>query len=146
MTARLQSHTAAPIAASIDGDELIRLRPEPEDGLFRGTFIAKGTPGRSTVEVYLADSARQSATRTVLVQADARRFGIEPALSMLASSHRGIDVAPDRVAELERFVRGAVSSPYAAVPRRPMRSAWWLLPFVGCLCVEWWVRRRGGLR
>lgn len=28
----------------------------------------------------------------------------------------------------------------------PMRSLWWMLPFAGCLAVEWWLRRREGLR
>jgi hypothetical protein len=94
----------------------------------------------------LADSARRSASRTVLVQSEVKRIAAEPALSMLSSSHRGIDVTPDRVAELERFVRGAVTSPDAAVVRRPLRSVWWLLPFAGCLSAEWWIRRRRGLR
>ncbi len=30
--------------------------------------------------------------------------------------------------------------------RHPMRSFWWMLPFVACLAGEWWLRRRGGLR
>jgi hypothetical protein len=145
VTVRVRSRSQAPIAASIDGEEVIRLRPEPEPGLFRGRFTARGTPGRSTVAVRLAD-VNQSASRTVLVQAGAMPIAAEPALSMLASSHRGIDVTPDRVAELERFVRGAVTSPNAVVVRRPMRSAWWILPFVACLSAEWWIRRRRGCR
>jgi len=146
VTVRVRSRDGAAIGASIDGDQPIRLRPEPEAGVFRGTFTARGTPGRSTIDVHLADSARQSASRTMLVQSDARRIAAEPLLSMLSSSHRGVDVTPDRVAELERFVRGAVISPDAAVVRRPLRSPWWLLPFAGCLSAEWWVRRRRGLR
>ena len=146
VTVRVRSRAHVPIAASIDGDEVIRLRPDPEDGVFRGRFTARGTPGRSTIDVRLADPARQSASRTVLVQADARRIAAGPALSMLSSSHRGIDVTPDRIAELERFVRGAATAPDAAVERRPMRSAWWLLPFAACLSAEWWLRRRRGFR
>jgi hypothetical protein len=146
LTVRVRSRARAPIAASIDGDETIRLRPEPEAGLFRGQFTARGTPGRSTIEVHLADSARRSASRTVLVRSEARRIAAQPALSMLASSHRGIDVTADRVEELERFVRGAVTSPNADAVRRPMRSTWWILPLAVCLSAEWWIRRRRGLR
>jgi len=65
---------------------------------------------------------------------------------MLATSHRGIDVAPDHVADLERFVRGAVASPSTPLVRHPMRSTWWILPFAFCLSAEWWIRRRQGLR
>ena len=138
----------APVSASIDGDQAIRLRPEPETGVFRGTFTARGTPGRSTIEVLAAGARRRTASRTLLVQADVRRVtpGAAPALSMLASSHRGIDVAPDRIADLERFVRGAVASPRSVVVRHPMRSGWWMIPFAVCLSAEWWVRRRRGLR
>jgi hypothetical protein len=28
----------------------------------------------------------------------------------------------------------------------PMRSSLWLVPFVACLCAEWVLRRRQGLR
>jgi hypothetical protein len=146
VTVRVRTREGAAIAASIDGDQAIRLRPEPEAGLFTGTFTARATPGRSTIAVHLADSARQSASRTVLVQADVRRIFAKPALSMLASSHRGIDVMPDQLPELERFVREAVTSPDAAVVRRPLRSPWWLLPFAACLSAEWWMGRRQGRR
>jgi hypothetical protein len=35
-----------------------------------------------------------------------------------------------------------------AAPSRvqPMRSPWWILPFAGCLGLEWWLRRQRGLR
>jgi hypothetical protein len=146
VTVRVRPRSQPPISASIDGEEVIRLRPEPEPGLFRGIFTARATPGRSTVEVRLADLGRQSASRTVLVQDGSKHIAAEPALSMLASSHRGIDVTPDRIAELEPFLRGAVTLRDAAVERRPMRSPWWILPFGACLSAEWWIRRRRGCR
>jgi hypothetical protein len=138
----------APVSASIDGDQAIRLRPEPEAGVFRGTFTARGTPGRSTIDVQVAGAHGQSASRTLLVLADIRRVTPDaaPALSMLASSHRGIDVTPDHLADLERFVRNTVPSPRTTLVRHPMRSTWWILPFAVCLSAEWWMRRRRGLR
>ncbi|HMD34668.1 MAG TPA: hypothetical protein VKH42_06865 [Vicinamibacterales bacterium] len=138
----------AAVSASIDGDQAIRLHPEPEAGVFRGTFRARRTPGRSTIEVRAAGAERRTASRTLLVQPDVRRVTPDaaPALSMLASSHRGIDVAPDRIADLERFVHGAAASPRSTVVRHPMRSAWWMIPFAVCLSAEWWMRRRRGLR
>jgi len=65
---------------------------------------------------------------------------------MLASSHRGIDVAPERLADLEGLIRRTVASPRFSIARHPMRSAWWMLPFAACLSAEWWMRRRRGLR
>ena len=70
----------------------------------------------------------------------------EAPLSMMASSHRGINVRPDRLDELERFVRATVTAADVAGVTRPMRSTWWLLPFCASLCVEWGVRRRRGRR
>lgn len=43
--------------------------------------------------------------------------------------------------QLERF-----TAPEIEEPRRPMRSPWWIVPFAGCLCAEWLIRRRQGLR
>jgi hypothetical protein len=65
---------------------------------------------------------------------------------MLASSHRGIDVTPGHIADLERYLRSAVTSPRTTLVRHPMRSTWWILPFAVCLSAEWWMRRRRGLR
>jgi hypothetical protein len=143
---RVRSREYAELAATMNGDQPIRLRPEPEAGVYRGTFTAAGVPGRSTIDVHAAGAAQPGISRSVLVRAVAHRAGAKPPLAMLASSHRGIDVAPDRIADLARFLLGAVDNPRATVVRRPMRSAWWMLPFATCLCGEWWRRRRRGLR
>ena len=55
-------------------------------------------------------------------------------------------VTPEHIVDLEQFVRSAVVAPHVALVRHPMRSTWWLLPFVVCLSSEWWLRRRRGLR
>jgi hypothetical protein len=144
---RVRSNGDEPVRASIDGQP-IRLRPEPEAGVFRGTFTASAAPGRSTLDVHAAGTQPRSASRTLLVQSDVRRArpSSAPSLAMLASSHRGIDVSPDRIAEVERFVRSAAASPRATVVGHPMRSLWWVVPFAACLSAEWWLRRRRGLR
>ena len=54
--------------------------------------------------------------------------------------------AKDRLADLERFMRGLPTAPPALQVRHPMRSAWWILPFAMCLSAEWWLRRRRGVR
>ena len=145
----VRSREAGAVSASIDG-EPVRLTPEPEAGAWRGRFTARNAPGRSTIDVR-ADAAEGHglhASRTILVRSDVQRTvdTTAPSLSMIASSHRGIDVTPERLGELERFVRGSVSAPRTTLVRHPMRSAWWLLPFAACLSAEWWLRRRKGLR
>ncbi len=150
---RLRSQDVTAISASVDGDRPIRLLPEPETGLYRGHFLARDTPGRSTIEVRASSAvsearAPQTSSRTLLVQADVRRPAPanSPSLAMLASSHRGIDVTPEHLEDLRPFLRSVVTSRREPLVRHPMRSTWWIVPFAGCLSAEWWLRRRRGLR
>jgi hypothetical protein len=144
---RVHARDATAVSASIDGDQPIRLLPDSEAGVYRGRFVAKSTPGLSAVEVRTAAAQPLSASHRFVVSAGARRLPPHGApLALLASSHRGIDVSPDRIPELEHFVRGAITTPPTLQTRHPMRSAWWMLPFAVCLSAEWWMRRRRGLR
>jgi hypothetical protein len=54
-------------------------------------------------------------------------------------------VTPEHLADLERFLRETVAAPRAELVHHPMRSTWWIVPFVVCLSAEWWLRRRRGL-
>lgn len=47
---------------------------------------------------------------------------------------------------IARALRDQSSDSSLIVSVHPMRSAWWILPFSVCLSIEWWMRRRGGLR
>jgi hypothetical protein len=145
---RLRSRGVSSVSASLDGHSPIRLLPEPEPGHYRGTFAARETPGRSTLTIDAQGSHPLTTSRFVVVQADVRRIraAAAPALGMLASSHRGVDVAPERVADLEGFIRRSIGPLRVPIVRYPMRSAWWMLPFAVCLSGEWWMRRRRGLR
>ena len=145
---RVRARGVTAVSASLDGDQPIRLRPDPESGVYRGRFTAKAAAGLSTIEVRAAGPQSVSASRTLLVRPDVRRVRsiTAPSLSMLATSHRGIDVVPDRVGDLERFVRSTVASPRTTIVGHPMRSIWWILPVAACLSAEWWMRRRRGLR
>ena len=157
---RVRTGKVTAVSASLDGDQPIRLRPDPEAGVYRGAFVAQSTAGRSILEVRAEGSGSPSASpgpegpglrtasRTLLVRPDVAPVppSSAPALAMLSSSHRGIDVTPDRVSDLERFVQGAVASPRTSVVCHPMRSTWWIVPFAVCLSAEWWIRRRRGLR
>ena len=146
VTVRVRSHADVPVSATAPDGQPIRLTPAAEAGVFRGSFVAGSGSGHVGAEAGGANP--QSASASVVVRADAHPLRAEtvPALSMLSASHQGIDVAPERIADLERFIRGAVAAPAATVVRHPMRSVWWMLPFAACLSGEWWLRRRRGLR
>jgi hypothetical protein len=143
VVARVRSRQPGRLSASADG-EPIRLLPGPEIGTYRGDFVA-GAVGRSIIETRTAGGERAEAT--ILVQADAEpaRAANAPTLALLSSSHRGIDVTPEHLADLERFLRETVAAPRAELVHHPMRSTWWIVPFVVCLSAEWWLRRRRGL-
>jgi len=148
LTVRVRSRGVASVSASLDRHQPIRLLPDSEAGRYRGRFVARETPGRSTLTVEAQGSQPITASQTLVVPPDVRRVrdAAAPALGMLASSHRGIDVAPERLADLEGLIRRTVASPRFSIARHPMRSAWWMLPFAACLSAEWWMRRRRGLR
>jgi len=114
--------------------------------VLRGSFVAGPREGASTIEVRSPALEQPVAERTVVVRANARAASAALPLAALASAHRGINVAPDRVGELDRFLRAAIPLRSARLMTRPMRSAWWIVPFAACLCGEWWLRRRRGLR
>lgn len=147
VTVRVRSRDVTGVSAAIGSEQPIRLFPDPETGVYRGRVVANDSIGRSTIAVRAAGAQAASASATLLVQADAQhvRPGA-PSLGLLSSSHRGINVTPERVTDLERFLRAAVVAPRVPVVRHPMRSTWWILPFTLCLSSEWWMRRRRGLR
>lgn len=50
----------------------------------------------------------------------------------------------DAASALGREIDEALRPATRQQPWHPMRSPWWLLPFVGALLAEWWLRRRAG--
>jgi hypothetical protein len=97
------------------------------------------------------------------IQATAGNRSATAAFAIAGRPARGVDVT---LAKLERqigwsggVVAGAVDEPLMArmieaapaqsspiVSTYPMRTGWWIVPFAGCLAIEWWLRRRHGLR
>ena len=160
----------ASAVARCDTAQTIRLWPAGAPGVMRGELpIADGTS--CTVEATVNDA---TVTRGIAVSAVAPS-GLPPSRSALRrTSRRDTSTAmsrpaADTLAKLEQHARvsggvvirlrpsGAtaeqaleelVPSPGAPVEAEvhPMRAAWWVLPFAGCLSIEWWLRRRVGLR
>lgn len=70
----------------------------------------------------------------------------------LAELERSVIAAGGAVSEagdtasLARQLASNVTATSQVVSIRPMNSLWWMFPFAGCLAVEWWLRRRDGLR
>ncbi len=147
VTVQVRSPGDEPVSATF-GDQPVRLVPSAERGVFHATVVAGPAQSRMPLRVEVGGANPHSASRSVVVRQDARPPGSAASvpLALMSSSHHGIDATPERLADVERFIRGVVAASTAPVEHRPMRSPWWLVPFIGCLCAEWWVRRRRGLR
>jgi len=123
------------------------LWPEAEADVFSGSFAAGLASLRRITVSAGAEGAEGSTGSAVLaVDPSARRTERLVLLSLLATSRGGIDVSPDRLADLTAYLRREVSAPPVRATTHPMRSAWWIVPFAACLSGEWWLRRRKGLR
>jgi hypothetical protein len=101
----------------------------------RGPCTIEASMGdrRITGGIAVMHAARRGAYATLArLERDARRAG-----GAIASED---DLSP---------IATALAMPDArdrtATPLHPMRSAWWIVPFGGCLAAEWFFRRRLGL-
>lgn len=142
------SAALSPQVASADrAAQTIRLWPTGTPGMMRGE-LSIGDHGACTVEAAVNDAR---VTRGLAVSTATSR----PADDTLAKLERQarasggvvIRLRPSgALAEQVRLRAFGASARQAAEGVQPMRSEWWLLPFAGCLSVEWWLRRRVGLR
>jgi hypothetical protein len=116
-----------------------------------------GTLGEFTGEVPLEKSGSCSVEATVgdrrvtgaVAVADSPMRGTNATLASLTERVRAAGGSVGALEDVSPFARGIDASPAAMSPVvtiHPMRAWWWMLPFAGCLSLEWWLRRRGGLR
>ena len=130
--------------SAVVGTDPVRLWPGDEPDTFKGSFSAPATAGAHRVTV-TANDAGGAANFVVAPGSRVARPAGAP-LSLLAESHGGRNVLVSDLADLARTLRQQIAAPTIRVERRPMRSPWWLVPLVGCLGGEWWLRRRRGER
>ena len=120
----------------------IRLWPAGTPGVFSGTLPIANAASCS-IEVTINGTV---ATAAVAIAAALAR----PAIATLAKLERaalasgGVVTDEDNLDPI-RALNNVLPRSSEATPVHPMRSPWWLLPFVGCLSAEWWLRRRNGL-
>jgi hypothetical protein len=134
------SGVSFPRAASADRAETIRLWPTGAPGVMRGE-VPIGDHGACTVDAAVNDAR---VTRGIAVSTATSR----PADDTLAELERRARASGGAVTDEDNLGALAQQTPRSPtlMPVRPMRAAWWILPFAGCLSIEWWLRRRVGLR
>jgi hypothetical protein len=132
------------IAAQV-GEDPIRLWPDARRGSFSGSFVVDPKFTESSTLVTVSGGEAINGHARLTLDANVRE-PVGPPLALLARAHDGVDVDPGQIGELERHLRNGVTAPAERRARHPMRSVWWIGPFVVCLSSEWWLRRRRGRR
>jgi hypothetical protein len=114
---------------------------------FAGRFHAPNSEGLHHVELAAADDGTIEAVPFAIARdAASPRVTEETALRALASAHRGTFVEDTDVETLARTLRDTLPAREAPHPARPMRWPGWGMVVAALLGVEWWARRRNGLR
>jgi len=144
---RMEDGVPAVVSATTTcGDQpaaVVRLWPAGEAGVWTG-HVAVGRDGACEVMAAVENgpvavagiAVTNGATRTVnevlakLERAVTRRGGVAVPAGQAAGAAASLMTPPREEQQ----------------PFRPMHSPWWMFPFVTCLGVEWWLRRRDGLR
>lgn len=141
------------VAVSCGGQPAVNVRAWPSGtmGEFTGEIPA-GVGRRCEVEVTLDGRS----TTTSYAVADAVRHGVDATLAKLERqvratggvfSNAGDPSTALRATEvLARALDSQASNSSQIVSVYPMHSPWWIIPFAGCLSLEWFQRRRAGLR
>ena len=92
------------------------------------------------------DGARAALTLLVVPEATPPASDDRARLATWTSATGGQQIREDQLALLAPALKRALAPPAELVRWRPMRSAWWIVPFALVLAAEWWSRRRLGLR
>ena len=123
------------------------LRAWPDDA--PGTFVATtSAPARAGAYTIKAISGSLDATTDLVIDPAASHasLGETDALGAWATAHGGRVVSESAIDEVDAAIRHL--APPTASPSRvyPMRSAWWIAPFTLLTSIDWWTRRRRGLK
>jgi len=135
----------ASLAAMLEPGIRVRMWPEGDVGQFSGTLRAPQRPG-----VYHLTMATGGHTAEIplIVSTDARvDTSFARSLSSAWATSRGGRLFDVRdIGKLPAALDAAIRPHSERTTWHPFRSAWWIVPFVLALSMEWWLRRRQGLR
>ena len=133
----------APLAVAF-GSHLARLWRGTDDG-FSGTVAAPAATGAHSARIVLGN-AETIATLIVMPGATHAAANRTEMLTAWATSRGGEVIPASQLAALDPALDRVVSAVSRSERWHPMRSPWWIVPFALALGVEWWTRRREGLR
>lgn len=139
----LQDEPTGAVSAALEDGTPLELWPASEPGVLRAEFRAPAEPGEYGIMV-----AGDLGVLRVPLHVDARGVHGPDDRDLLAAVARatgGAVLDAGSAAELPQLLLAALRSERAPQPWHPMRSPWWILPFVAALGGEWWWRRRRAL-
>jgi hypothetical protein len=122
----------------------IRLWPSARRGSFRGVIEATSS-GICDVHVDVRPLGHR-ALRLTITDKPNEPFTERDELAAALTALGGSVVDAGNESALVAYFRDAATSQRIATDVHPMRSPWWIVPFVTCLGTEWWLRRRIGRR
>jgi hypothetical protein len=125
-----QQRVEANAVASCDGGQAtaVRLWPSGVAGEFSGEMPISGA-------------------RECTLDASVGDRHVTGAVAIADKPNRGVDATLTRLdAQLRHELPESTTATRVPTTVHPMRSPWWIVPFAGCLSIEWWLRRRAGLR
>ena len=137
--------TISAVLEGPDGSRGIRLWPEGAPGRFRGVIDAPNEPGDWRVSVSSGNTEEADAAVVVVADPARARPDQRDLVVAWARAHGGDAFQYARLDALPAALMAALAPAPRRVPWYPMRSAWWIVPFVLTLGAEWWLRRRRGL-
>jgi hypothetical protein len=129
----------------------IRLWPSSSAGVFTGRLRAPSSPGTYRIDAQARiDGGSALTASTAVYVPDGNPIPVGPhqdvVLAALASTHGGAFIESGSADVVRAALDTAFPAHRADVAVHPMRSPWWLLPFVLLLSLEWKWRRENGLR
>lgn len=135
------SRTRANISTSMDSVGKVRLYPAAV-GEAVGAVRAPDAPG--TYHIAISEDGNRTEI-PVVVAANVQRASPAGVLEPWVQSRGGSTILVSQLDRLTEVVAAIVHSTPRLETTHPMRSAWWMLPFILALSGEWWLRRRRGL-
>ena len=144
MTPLSSSEANAMVTCGDSAAAVVRLWPGGGIGEFTGE-VPLPSAGSCTIDAAVGDRQVSGA----VAAAERPLFGVEQTLDRLErqiKSSAGASALAGDEASIARAVQQAAVAPPVVTAVHPMRAAWWIVPFAGCLSIEWWLRRRNGLR
>jgi len=145
MDAASRRHVFASASCGAGAARALRLWPQGAAGLFAGMVP---TDGEESCEVRVEVEGGPVAHGGIAVTNGATDSvaAVMGKLELVAARTGGVVATAGDEGEVTAALASTAEQPSVPAPFHPMRSPWWMSPFVACLGLEWWLRRRAGLR